>query len=91
MFVFAYLHASVHTVFANETFHLLIALCLSSPARKAELGISSFGVSVTTMEEVFMKVGGIEETLETRWVGGWVGGCGGCVCVSVGMVVRFSN
>jgi len=36
-------------------------------SRKAELGISSFGVSVTTMEEVFMKVGeGTEETLETR-------------------------
>ena len=36
-------------------------------ARKAELGISSFGVSVTTMEEVFMKVReGTEKTLESR-------------------------
>jgi len=26
-------------------------------ARKADLGISGFGVSVTTMEEVFIKVG----------------------------------
>ncbi len=28
-----------------------------STEEKAELGISSFGVSITTMEEVFIKVG----------------------------------
>ena len=39
-------------------------------ARKAELCISSFGVSVTTMEEVFMKVReGTERTLKSRYVG----------------------
>ena len=37
------------------------------PAHKEDLGISSFGVSVTTMEEVFIRVGeGMDETLETR-------------------------
>ena len=36
-------------------------------ATKAELGILSFGVSITTMEEVFMKVGeGTDETLDDR-------------------------
>ena len=36
-------------------------------AHKEDLGISSFGVSVTTMEEVFIRVGeGMDETLETR-------------------------
>ena len=34
---------------------------------KDALGIQSFGVSVTTMEEVFMKVGeGTDETLDNR-------------------------
>ena len=38
-----------------------------------DLGVSSFGVSITTMEEVFIKVGeGTDETLETR-LGRW--GC----------------
>ena len=37
-------------------------------ARKTELGISGFGISVTTMEEVFIKVGeGTDETLERRY------------------------
>ena len=36
-------------------------------ARKSELGISGFGISVTTMEEVFIKVGeGTDESLERR-------------------------
>ena len=40
---------------------------ISCAARKTELGVSSFGVSVTTMEEVFIKVGeGTEETLDER-------------------------
>ena len=35
---------------------------------KAELGVSSFGVSVTTMEEVFIKVGqGEDDTLLSRY------------------------
>ena len=38
-------------------------------ARKKDLGIAGFGISVTTMEEVFIKVGeGTEETLERRCV-----------------------
>ena len=38
-----------------------------SAARKTELAVSSFGISVTTMEEVFIKVGeGTEETLDER-------------------------
>ena len=42
----------------------------SPAARKVDLGISSFGISVTTMEEVFIKVGhGTDETLESRWAG----------------------
>ena len=37
-------------------------------AEKAALGISSFGISMTTMEEVFIKVGeGVEE--ERYWLG----------------------
>jgi hypothetical protein len=36
-----------------------------STGRKQEYGIASFGVSVTTMEEVFMKVGeGAEKTVD---------------------------
>ena len=36
-------------------------------AEKVELGISSFGVSITTMEEVFIKVGlGEDATLESK-------------------------
>ena len=36
-------------------------------ARKSELGIAGFGISVTTMEEVFIKVGeGTDESLERR-------------------------
>ena len=37
-------------------------------ARKNELGIAGFGISVTTMEEVFIKVGeGTDESLEHRY------------------------
>ena len=44
-----------------------ITVCVHA-ARKVELGVSSFGVSITTMEEVFIKVGeGTDETLETRF------------------------
>ena len=41
------------------------SLCLSSVLDKLEeYGITSFGVSVTTLEEVFMKVGeGSEKTI----------------------------
>ena len=40
----------------------------NSAARKSELGVSSFGISVTTMEEVFIKVGeGSAETVEDRY------------------------
>ena len=36
-------------------------------ARKSELGIAGFGISLTTMEEVFIKVGeGTDETLKHR-------------------------
>ena len=36
-------------------------------ADKTDLGIQSFGVSITTMEEVFIKVGeGTDETLDDR-------------------------
>ena len=42
-------------------------ICISCAARKTELAVSSFGVSVTTMEEVFIKVGeGTDETLDER-------------------------
>ena len=38
-----------------------------SSGQKAELGISSFGVSITTMEEVFIKVGhGEDATLKSK-------------------------
>ena len=38
-------------------------------AHKAEYGISGFGVSITTMEEVFIKVGeGLDEALEGKLV-----------------------
>ncbi len=43
-----------------------LLLCVHS-ARKTELGISSFGISVTTMEEVFIKVGeGLDATIDGR-------------------------
>ena len=52
---------------AYDVHHVLFLHSFFPSARKEELGISSFGVSVTTMEEVFMKVGeGTEMTLETR-------------------------
>ena len=42
-------------------------------ARKTELGISGFGISVTTMEEVFIKVGeGTDETLDQRYILGFI-------------------
>ena len=38
--------------------------------------MSSFGVSITTMEEVFIKVGeGTDETLENRLVVHWMSLC----------------
>jgi len=37
-------------------------------AQKAEYGISGFGVSVTTMEEVFIKVGEGAGTMEKQYV-----------------------
>ena len=44
-------------------------VCVYFAARKQDLGIAGFGISVTTMEEVFIKVGeGTEETLEHRCV-----------------------
>ena len=37
------------------------------PDHKEELGIAGYGISVTTMEEVFIKVGeGNDETLQER-------------------------
>ena len=37
-------------------------------AQKENLGIAGFGISVTTMEEVFIKVGeGTDETLDERY------------------------
>ncbi len=36
---------------------------------KEYLGIASFGISVTTMEEVFVKVGQVtDETLQSKYV-----------------------
>jgi len=41
-------------------------------AHKAKYGISGFGVSVTTMEEVFIKVGeGFDHTLKGKYVKLW--------------------
>ena len=38
-------------------------------AHKAEYGISGFGVSITTMEEVFIKVGeGLDDALDAKLV-----------------------
>ncbi len=46
---------------------LLGGFIVRFPAQKQELGIASFGVSVTTMEEVFMKVGeDADRGLDTR-------------------------
>ena len=43
--------------------------CLYIVAHKEELGIAGFGISVTTMEEVFIKVGeGTDESLEHRYL-----------------------
>ena len=49
--------------------HGLYVLLILSTARKSDLGIAGFGISVTTMEEVFIKVGeGTDETLEHRYI-----------------------
>ena len=48
---------------------ILLIMCSSCvhTARKSELGIAGFGISLTTMEEVFIKVGeGTDETLKHR-------------------------
>ena len=38
---------------------------LSPSDRRSQLGISSFGVSITTLEDVFIKVGeGMEHTVD---------------------------
>ena len=51
-----------HYVILQHLFYFIIA-------HKAEYGISGFGVSITTMEEVFIKVGhGMDETLEGRLI-----------------------
>ena len=43
--------------------------CYVIPARKTDLGVASFGVSVTTMEEVFTKVGeGTDKYFNNRLV-----------------------
>ena len=61
-----YLHVHVHV-----RGHSLLPV-----ARKVDLGLSSFGVSVTTMEEVFIQVGrGTDETLESRLVLDMLRGC----------------
>lgn len=41
----------------------LLAYSISLLDRKSELCISSFGISVTTMEEVFFKVANDDDTL----------------------------
>ena len=47
---------------------IVMTLCVYT-AHKTELGIAGFGISVTTMEEVFIKVGeGTDETLEQWYV-----------------------
>ena len=44
--------------------------CCTPTGKKVDLGVASFGVSVTTMEEVFIKVGEDSgESLDNRWVG----------------------
>ena len=55
----SYILPSASTVSFPELFDLL-------EAQKALLGILSFGVSVTTMEEVFIKVG--QEVEEERYL-----------------------
>ena len=50
-------------------FTLFYCNCLYTVAHKDELGIAGFGISVTTMEEVFIKVGeGTDESLEHRYL-----------------------
>ena len=45
------------------------SLLISFPDKMDEYGITSFGVSVTTLEEVFMKVGeGAEKTVDNLYV-----------------------
>ena len=57
VYVCAYVHASVR-VCACMCVHTVLGISVSLvPANKQKLGISSYGLSVTTMEEVFMKVG----------------------------------
>ena len=45
--------------------HLFPEMFTELEERKRELGIASYGCSITTMEEVFMKVGKIAEEKET--------------------------
>ena len=57
-------------VFTHSSGSILLSLCIGS---KDRYGVSSYGISVTTMEEVFMKVGEGRESLQAvRWVR-WVG------------------
>ena len=42
---------------------------INHPEGKEKLGVSSFGVSVTTLEDVFIKVGeGLEHTVDEVYV-----------------------
>ena len=44
---------------------IVLFLCFDHTEGKEKLGISSFGVSVTTLEDVFIKVGeGMEQTVD---------------------------
>ena len=40
-----------------EPWHQIVYICFHLTERSQEYGISSFGISVTTLEEVFLKVG----------------------------------
>ena len=68
-----YMYTSLHvchmyvTCISKQLYNYNLLLLFIS-GRSRELGISSFGVSVTTMEEVFIKVGqGEDETFQSRY------------------------
>jgi len=54
--------------FANTLISAVLSSYIVLLAHKAEFGISGFGVSITTMEEVFIKVGEGANTMEKRYL-----------------------
>ena len=64
-FKIAFITDQPQEILARALTRVVLVASLYPPDKMEEYGIASFGVSVTTLEEVFMKVGeGAEKTVD---------------------------